>query len=210
MFRKFFLTVAVAVAVGFAAPSVARADFLLELNDGSANVVKIDLTTGLVTNGGTATISAYTYTNIAGVQSAQLNILYDGYAISTQAAQTNTPGGSISILTMSNTHIVNNNGSAGNLTIETTANGYNLPTPQQFLNASFDGSYAISNTQAGSSATATAYYNTSNTDFGTGPSVVSVTGADIAGTGSTNLGGVNNTSSLTDVLALTNLGVEGI
>jgi len=206
MFRKFLLTAAVAVAAGLIAPSAARAQFALSLSNGVAADAN-QITFGVaptITGTGNASITGYSYTNVGGVQIVQMTIAYEGYTITSQFAETNTPGSQPgSILGMSNTTILNGNATKGNLTISTSATGYNLPVPQAALNATFSGAYFVPGT---ATATATATYSASNTLFGTGITVTSPTGTSISGSGTQLLGQASNTYSLTDTISLKGIG----
>jgi len=204
MFRKLFLTAAVAVAVGVLSPSAARADFILKLSDGT-NTSTVDLTTG-TTLTGTATASG-----LFGAHLAVFTVTFDNYSITSQVASNNLPGSATDgKLSVSNTLVTNNNATTGNLTISVTASGYSGPTPQASLNGVYSGSYIVG-ADSGSKVQEAAYYGASGTDFDTsGPVVQSTNAFTNSGVGTVGLGNAtNNPYSLTDVITLTGIAAGG-
>jgi len=226
MFRKFLLTAAVAVVAGLMAPSAARAAFSLGLADGNAgDTVIVSLTTTNTYSGSNAGGNYYlsvtvghTGTTVTGYYDSSTAPLGTGVGkgiyITSVFSQTNQPGAqSGATLNMNSTNVTNEGTKKfGSLLIAISADSYTLPTPQKVLTSTISGNFG-----AGTGlVTEAAYYDPSNTLFGSGAGTTSVSvsnstaGSPILGTSpSAPILTTGSPFSMTNGLLLTNLSAGG-
>lgn len=222
MFHRFLFA---AVVAGLFAPSAAKADFTLLLSSGGESAT-VDLNTGTVTYAGGASVSSdFVMVSPGSGSSLVLNATLNNYTISAVLAQNNLPGQqSGATLNLTGIYVVRNSltgdvvsGTALNnssLGISLTASGYTFPVPQDVLSTTYSASFTPppQGQPLLGNITESAYYDATNTPFGTGGPSTSAS----SNSGGSGIGGVTLSTalpigtgsfSMTDTISLSGMGI---